>query len=195
MGGGSEPIEAGVVKEECGRIVTLVSKHLLFLVAGFCLAVSTGQADPLAVGAAAPAPAATDQDGKSIDFAGVYAKGVTLVYFYPKAGTPGCTSEACSLRDSYDKLSGQGLQIIGVSRDTSGAQKKFQTANKIPFVLVADPHGKVAKDFGVPLIPQKNLDQRVSFIVKDGKIAWSSPHAQTSGSAKEVQAALDSLKG
>ena len=172
----------------------VVSKFLFSLVIGFCLAVSIGRAEPLAVGAAAPRPVAMDQDGKAVHFGSVYAKGVTLVYFYPKAGTPGCTAEACSLRDAYEKLSARGLQIIGVSRDTSGAQKKFQTANRIPFVLVADPDGKVAKEFGVPSIPLVNLDQRVSFIVKDGKIAWSSLHAQTKGSAQEVQAALNSLR-
>ncbi len=153
-------------------------------------------ADPLAVGAPAPKVSAVDQEGKPIAFSSVYAKGITLVYFYPKAGTSGCTAEACSLRDSYDKLQAKGLQIIGVSRDTAEAQKHFQTENKLPFTLVADADGKVAEAFGVPmmmggLIP---LASRQSFIIKDDKIAWNSLKAQTTGSAEEVQKALDGLK-
>jgi peroxiredoxin Q/BCP len=159
-------------------------KLLCIFFAGVALSFSNSQADPLAVGSTAPALVAPDQDGKPVDFGQVYAQGITLVYFYPKAGTSGCTAEACSLRDSYDKLTGQGLHIIGVSRDTASDQKKFKT----------DPEGTVAKAFGVPSIPLINLDSRVSFIVKNGKIAWSSLHAQTKGSAKEVQVALDSLK-
>jgi len=126
----------------------------------------------------------------------IYAKGLTLVYFYPKAGTPGCTAEACSLRDSYDKLKAQGLHIIGVSRDGAAAQKNFHEQNKLPFTLVADPDGKVADAFGVPKLlgGLVALDSRQSFIVKDGKIAWNSLKAQTSGSAEEVQTALDGLK-
>jgi len=135
-----------------------------------------------------------DQEGKAVQFAEVYAKGTTLVYFYPKAGTPGCTAEACSLRDAYDKLQARGLQIIGVSRDTTAAQKNFHEANRLPFTLVADPDGKVADAFGVPKLLGLPLDARESFIVKDGKIAWTSLKAQTKGSAEEVQKALDDLK-
>jgi peroxiredoxin Q/BCP len=154
------------------------------------------KAEPLAVGSPAPQIAAVDQNGKTINFADIYAKGITLVYFYPKAGTSGCTAEACSLRDSYDHLKAEGLQIIGVSRDTSDAQKHFQDQNKLPFTLVADTDDKVAEAFGVPnmmggLVP---LDSRQSFIVKDNKVAWNSLKAQTKGSAEEVQKALDGLK-
>jgi len=156
----------------------------------------TAKADPLTVGAPAPQVTATDQEGKPVAFAEIYAKGTTLVYFYPKAGTPGCTAEACSLRDSYDKLHATGLQIIGVSRDDAGAQKHFQSENKLPFTLVADTDGKVAEAFGVPMMKKGDLvlASRQSFIVKDGKIAWVSLKAQTKDSAAEVQKALDGLK-
>jgi peroxiredoxin Q/BCP len=158
--------------------------------------VSPAWATPLPVGAPAPHITAIDQEGRKVDFANTYAKGVTLVYFYPKAGTSGCTAEACSLRDNYEKLHANGLQIIGVSRDNPEAQKRFQDENKLPFTLIADADGKVAEAFGVPmmlggLVP---LDQRQSFIVKDNKIAWNSLSAQTKGSAEEVQKALDGLK-
>jgi peroxiredoxin Q/BCP len=171
-------------------------RKLLVLLTGFTVLGANAKAAPLAVGAPAPQVSAIDQEGKPIQFADIYAKGITLVYFYPKAGTPGCTAEACSLRDSYEKLHARGLQIIGVSRDSAGAQKQFQENYKLPFTLVADTDGKVAEAFGVPmmmggLIP---VASRQSFIVKDGKIAWNSLKAQTKGSAEEVQKALDGLK-
>jgi peroxiredoxin Q/BCP len=159
------------------------------LAAATCL-----HADPLPVGATAPDITATNEQGKPVSFAHVYAKGITLVYFYPKAGTPGCTAEACSLRDSYTKLHGEGLQIIGVSRDAVDSQKHFQDEYHLPFTLVADRDGSVAKAFGVPMMGLLPIASRESFIVKAGRIAWTSIHAKTKGSAEEVQAALDRLK-
>lgn len=145
-------------------------------------------------GAPAPTVTAPDQDGNPVSFADVYAKGTTLVYFYPKADTPGCTAQACSLRDAFAELHGENLQILGVSRDTPAAQKKFQEKYRLPFTLIADHDGKVAEAFGVPAILGLPVSSRQSFIVKDGKIAWTSPKAQTGGHAAEVQAALDSLR-
>jgi peroxiredoxin Q/BCP len=168
--------------------------RFLLLTALFLLPILSLPADPLPVGAPAPMITATNEQGQPIAFPAVYAKGLTLVYFYPKAGTPGCTAEACSLRDSYEKLHGEGLQIIGVSRDAVDAQKHFQDDYKLPFTLVADHDGAVAKAFGVPMLGFMPLASRQSFIVKDGKIAWTSLHAKTNGSAEEVQAALDGLK-
>ncbi len=171
-------------------------RTLIVLLTGFSLLGANLNATPLAVGAPAPHVTAVDQDGKPVNFADVYAKGITLVYFYPKAGTSGCTAEACSLRDSYEKFKAQGLQIIGVSRDGADAQKRFQEQNQLPFTLVADTDGKVAEAFGVPMMMggMVPLAQRQSFIVKDDKIAWNSLKAQTKDSAQEIQKALDGLK-
>jgi peroxiredoxin Q/BCP len=165
------------------------------LLLAIVLPLQLANATPLETGSKAPDVTAPNQDGQPVHFTDVYAKGITLVYFYPKSGTSGCTAEACSLRDGYLKLKAQGLQIIGVSRDSVDAQKKFTVQNNLPFTIVADPDGKVADAFGVDkmggILP---FDARQSFIVKDGAIAWTSLHAQTSGSAAEVQAALDKLK-
>jgi peroxiredoxin Q/BCP len=150
------------------------------------------RAEPLAVGSKAPVITAINQDGAPVDFGEVYAKGTTLVYFYPKAGTPGCTAQACSLRDSFADLKGEGLQILGVSEDKPESQKKFQEQNKLPFPLIADSDGKVAAAFGVPTT--MGLAKRQSFIIKDGQIVWNSLQAKTAEHAQEVQAALDSLK-
>lgn len=148
-------------------------------------------ANALESGDAAPSPIAVDQDGAKVAFADIYAKGVTLVYFYPKADTPGCTAEACSLRDAYADLNASGVQVIGVSEDKTDAQKKFQLKFKLPFTLIADIDGAVANAFGVPTL--KGFAKRQSFIVKDGKIAWLDKSASTSKQADDVRKALAGL--
>ncbi|NDG70168.1 MAG: peroxiredoxin [Proteobacteria bacterium] len=148
----------------------------------------------LEAGASAPVPVAVDQDGKAFAFADVYAKGITLVYFYPKADTPGCTAQACSLRDSFESLKAENLQIVGVSRDTPASQKKFQQKYNLPFSLVADADGKVAEAFGVGGVMGLPVSKRQSFLIKDGHVVWISLSAKTGEHAAEVQAALDSLK-
>lgn len=154
------------------------------------------KAEPLSLGASAPLITALDQNGKPVSFGDVYAKGITLVYFYPKADTPGCTAEACSLRDAYTTLrdrDGKEIQILGVSKDKPEAQKKFQEKYQLPFTLIADQDGTVAKAFGVTLIPVIGLTSRQSFLIKDGKIVWSSLKAETKGAADEIQKALRAL--
>jgi len=143
------------------------------------------------VGATAPAVTGIDQDGNSVSFGDVYKKGVTLVYFYPKADTPGCTKEACSLRDGIADLRGRGLQILGVSEDEAAAQKKFQAKYNLPFTLIADHDGAVAKAFGVPTT--MGFAKRQSFLIQDGKVVWRDLTASTSQQAADVGKALDGL--
>jgi peroxiredoxin Q/BCP len=150
-------------------------------------------AEPLAVGAPAPQVSSLDQDGKKIDLKDVYAKGPTLVYFYPKADTPGCTKQACSIRDDWAKLGEKGIQVLGVSEDKPEAQKKFKEKHSLPFTLLADNDGTVAKAFGVP-INVLGMTARQSFLIKDGKVAWTMPKASTSGHAADVLKAYESLK-
>jgi peroxiredoxin Q/BCP len=151
-------------------------------------------ADPLAIGAKAPDITAPDENGNPVDFAKVYAHGLTLVYFYPKASTPGCTAEACSLRDSITDLKADGVTILGVSHDTAEAQKKFKEKYHLPFTLIADHEGKVIKAFGVPTIIF-GIAKRQSFLIKDGKVVWRSLNAQTKGHAEEVRKAVAGLNG
>jgi peroxiredoxin Q/BCP len=81
--------------------------------------------------------------------------------------------------------------VLGVSGDKPEAQKKFEEKYKLPFTLVADPEGKVAGGFGVPVI--MGFAKRMSFLVKDGKIAWTMPAASTTEHAKDVLKAFDAL--
>ncbi len=149
------------------------------------------QAEPLAVGAAAPDISGVDQDGKTVNFKDVYAKGATLVYFYPKADTGGCTKQGCSIRDSWTDLKGKNIQVLGVSIDPVDAQKKFAEKNQFPFTLIADADGKVAAAFQVDM--RGKVTSRQSFLIKDGKVVWNMLKATTETHAKDVLAAYEAL--
>src|ERR1700726_5059819 len=102
-------------------------------------AVSSEQTNgKLSVGDSIPAVTAQDQDGHSVNLAEAGKTGYTLVYFYPKAMSPGCTAQACSLRDSYTTLQAKGVKIFGVSLDTVEAQKEFEQKEHLPFQLLSD---------------------------------------------------------
>lgn len=99
-------------------------------------------------GMTAPLFEGTDQDGKTIrlsDFAGRKV----VVYFYPKDSTPGCTAEACNLRDNYETLINQGFVVIGVSGDSEKSHKNFAAKYSLPFPLIADTSKKIINDYGV----------------------------------------------
>ncbi|MEO6785790.1 MAG: peroxiredoxin [Chthoniobacteraceae bacterium] len=170
-------------------------KLLAVILATASLTAFTFAADaPLAVGAAAPEPTAKDQDGKAVNFKDVYAKGTTLVYFFPKADTPGCTKQGCSLRDNWDALKAKGVQVLGVSGDKPAAQKAFRDKFTFPFPLIADDDGKVAAAFGVPAI-KPGIFKRTSFLVKGGKIVWNMTDKTTTDThAADVLKAVESLK-
>lgn len=147
-------------------------------------------ADKLAVGAALPAISVNNQDGQAVDLAKAGAKGFLLVYFYPKASTPGCTKQGCSLRDSWSDLQKAGVQVLGVSTDNESSQKKFKDEQNFPFPLLADHEKKITEAFGV-----KNLvgmASRSAFLFKDGKCVWVDPKGSTSDQAEQVLAYLKS---
>ena len=158
----------------------------------FCGLSSFAKAKPLAVGRMAPDLIAINQDGLSVSLKEAYAKGVVLVYFYPKADTPGCTKEACSIRDGWGELRAQGVQVIGVSGDTVEAQKKFADKYKLPHPLLADTTGAVAKAFGVPTF--LGLPKRQSFLIQDGKCVWNQLSASTGHQADDVLKAMSVLR-
>lgn len=72
----------------------------------------------------------------------------TIIYFYPKDNTSGCTAEACSLRDSYDALTAQGYNVVGVSKDSAASHRKFIDKYSLPFTLLADTTTQMLQDFG-----------------------------------------------
>lgn len=144
-------------------------------------------AEPLPVGAPAPQVSGVTETGATLNFNEVYGKQpYTLVYFFPKAGTSGCTAQGCSLRDAYAELQEKGVAVIGVSTDTVEAQKQFKEENHFPFTLVADHDEKVMKAFGVPNIPLTSLAKRQAFLIKDGKVVWADYSASTKEQASDV---------
>ena len=96
----------------------------------------------------APVFRGVDQDGKSISLADFKGKKLVL-YFYPKDDTPGCTAQACSLRDGYAALKKNGIEIVGVSEDPVAKHKKFETKYALPFRLIADTERSVLKAYDV----------------------------------------------
>jgi peroxiredoxin Q/BCP len=148
-------------------------------------------AEPLAVGAPAPEVSGVDQDGKTVIFKDIYAKGVTLVYFYPKSDTPGCTKEACSIRDNWGALQKKGVQVLGVSGDKPEEQKKFAEKYNLPHTLIADSDSKVASAFGVPTL--LGVAKRQSFLIRDGKCVWNQLAASTEKQADDVLKAVEAL--
>lgn len=148
-----------------------------------------GSAEPISEGAAVPTVACPDQSGKEVKLAEVAAKGYVLVYFYPKADTPGCTKQACSLRDSYEKITEKGVKIFGSSMDSVEAQKAFAEKYKLPFSLLADKEGKVADSFGVPHVA--GFAKRQAFLFLDGKLVWRDLSASTDQQAADVLAVIE----
>ena len=145
----------------------------------------------LEIGQAAPDLSSVDETGQPVRLGDLYRQGLTLVYFYPKAGTPGCTAQACSLRDSFAGLKARGVQVVGVSGDRADAQKKFRDQYTLPFTLLADADGRVAKAFGVPTF--LGIPKRQSFLIKDGKIVWRDLKASPKSHVADINRALDSL--
>ena len=170
-------------------------KLLTTLLATAALTAFTYAADaPLAVGAAAPEPTAKDQDNKAVNFKDVYAKGTTLVYFYPKADTGGCTAQGCGIRDNWEALTKKGIQVLGVSGDKPAAQKAFRDKFSFPFPLIADDDGKVGAAFGVPAM-KPGIYKRTSFLVKGGKIVWNMTEKTTTAThAADVLKVVEGLK-
>ena len=101
----------------------------------------------LKVGDKAPAVLGVNQDGKELKLADFAGKKVVL-YFYPKDNTPGCTAQACSLRDNYDDLQKAGYEVIGVSTDSAASHLKFIAKQNLPFQLIADTDKKLSETFG-----------------------------------------------
>lgn len=98
-------------------------------------------------GSDAPVFKGKNQDGKWISLNDFIGKKVIL-YFYPKDDTPGCTAEACNLRDNYENLLSEGFAIIGVSPDNEKSHLRFRQKNKLPFSLIADPEKNIIMAYG-----------------------------------------------
>jgi thioredoxin-dependent peroxiredoxin len=150
---------------------------------------------PMNINDKAPDFTLQDENGKEVSLKGLRGK-VVVLYFYPRADTPGCTIEACEFRDTYKQMQKTGAVLLGISPDTPKAQKKFQDKFKLPFSLLADADKKVANAFGV--VQEKNMYGkkvmgvvRTTFVISpEGKIQHIFPKVKPEGHALEVLAYL-----
>ncbi len=101
----------------------------------------------LKIGDKMPAFQVVDQNGNIVDSKDLVGK-KTIIYFYPKDNTPGCTAEACSLRDNYEALQAQGYNVIGVSKDSVASHQKFIEKFQLPFTLLSDKSTEMMQAFG-----------------------------------------------
>lgn len=99
-------------------------------------------------GMKAPSFEGTDQNGRMVRLSDFAGKKLVL-YFYPKDNTPGCTAEACDLRDNYNAFLKKGFAVVGVSADSEASHKKFSEKYSLPFPLIADTTKKIQEDYGV----------------------------------------------
>lgn len=161
-----------------------IVKNLLVVAVSALLATA---ADTPKVGDKAPQVEALDQDGKSWKLADVVAKEALILYFYPKDDTPGCTKEACGLRDRTADLKKLGVSVVGISRDDAESHRKFREKHSLNFPLLVDTDGKLTQAFGAAT-PDGLRSRRVSFLIgRDGKIAHVTD-------VRDAQVHLDELK-
>lgn len=164
----------------------------LALMSLFSLLFGIARAEPLKIGDKAPQISATTDAGTTLNLGDVYKKNdYTLVWFYPKALTGGCTKQGCSLRDASADLKQKGVAVIGVSTDPVDKQKEFKEKNNFPFPLLADTDKKVIKAFGQSGIA---VASREAYLIdKQGKIVYHD-EKQTDQQAEKVLAFLNSKK-
>ena len=136
-----------------------------------------------------------DQDGNAVSLKDLLGEPLIL-FFYPAAMTPGCTTEACDFRDSYDELLEAGYQVVGISPDAPERNKEFREKEGLPFPLLSDPNHKVAEAFGA-WGTKKNYGReyegliRSTFIIDtDGTITRAMRNVRATGHVARVRAAL-----
>ena len=137
----------------------------------------------------------TSDDGDTVHLSDFRGKPVVL-YFYPKDDTPGCTTQACGIRDSYDAFAERGAVVLGVSPDSETSHVKFKEKYGLPFTLLADPEHKVADEYGT-WVEKKNYGktymgiERSTFVIDgDGRIAKVMRRVKPDTHAEKVLAAL-----
>lgn len=145
------------------------------------------------VGDTAPEFKAKDQTGKTWDLKKLEGQKVVLLYFYPKDNTPGCTKEACGLRDRMGDLQKDNVQVLGVSFDNAESHEQFISKFNLNFPLLVDTDGKIADTYGAR-IPNKKMDKRISFLIgKDGKVAHVTDSPSADVHLKEMKDAVAQL--
>jgi peroxiredoxin Q/BCP len=150
----------------------------------------------IAEGSPAPDFTAKTDSGETVTLSSLRGKPVVL-YFYPKDDTPGCTAQACELRDTYDEFRERGVEILGVSPDSESSHRKFKSKYELPFTLLADPEHEVAESYGVwkqrSYMGRKFMGvERSTFVIDaDGNVARAMRGVKPAGHAAAVLAELE----
>jgi peroxiredoxin Q/BCP len=145
----------------------------------------------LSVGSKIPQFETTDQSGKKISTSSLVGR-PSVIYFYPKDDTPGCTIEACEFRDGMEDFKKKGVNVYGVSVDDQNSHKKFEEKFNLNFSLLVDNDKRISESFGV--LGEKSA-KRVTFLVSpEGKIVHVFPKVSPTGHSKEVMDKLTELK-
>ena len=151
-------------------------------------------AELLKVGDAAPDFSVAASDGTTVRLKDYLGKGPVVLYFYPKDDTPGCTKEACGIRDDFSEFKGLNATVFGVSFDSAESHQKFIAKYKLPFVLLADTDKKIAVAYGVA--GTKSLwASRITFVIDaQGKIVHVFPKVSPAEHSAELRQALAELR-
>jgi peroxiredoxin Q/BCP len=174
---------------------TLLLTITLSLGLGLTAGAADGGKTPKA-GDKAPLVEGKDQDGKTWKLSDHVGKQVVLLYFYPKDDTPGCTKQACGLRDRVGELKKEKVEVVGVSFDSSESHQKFIAKHNLNFPLLADTDGKIADAYGVRREPGKNIARRASFLIGlDGKISHVTDVPSADVHLAEMREAVAKLGG
>jgi peroxiredoxin Q/BCP len=138
----------------------------------------------------------TSDEGERIRLSSLRGKPVVL-YFYPKDDTPGCTTQACGIRDAYTEFRDRGAVVLGVSPDSETSHVKFKSKYELPFSLLADPDHEAAEEYGV-WVEKKNYGktymgiERSTFVIdKDGNVVRAMRRVNPETHADDVLAALE----
>jgi thioredoxin-dependent peroxiredoxin len=147
---------------------------------------------PVEVGDPAPDFTLPSQSGEQVTLREVWQRGPVVLYFYPKDETPGCTTEACTFRDSYEVFKEAGAEVVGVSSDSVASHESFASKHRLPFILLADEGGKVRKRYGVKAT-LGIMPGRVTYVIDQGGVVRHVFSSQM-GVQRHVQEALAALE-
>ncbi len=161
---------------------------------GIMAMLGMASAAELGEGTKAPAFEAKDQHGALVRLSDFKGKAAVVLYFYPKDDTPGCTAQACSLRDGFAAIQAAGAVILGVSTDDGVSHKAFAEKYHLPFSILADPDKRIIGVFGVGTIPLLGYARRVTFLIdRQGIIRRVIKDTRTQDHDQQVLALLKAM--
>jgi peroxiredoxin Q/BCP len=165
-------------------------KKYLGILGGLLMGASAAHAS-VQVGDMAPDFTAKSSEGTSIHLKDEIGKSPIVLYFYPKDDTPGCTKEACGIRDDFSAFRNLKATVFGVSYDSVESHKKFVEKYKLPFLLISDSDKSIAKSYGADGLL---FAKRMTFVIdRTGHIAWIDPSVNPSTHSAQLQKILATL--